>query len=80
MKWITVKKANAKGKPVSLGTKGEGDVPASLVGKVQFLPEEAKPALDLTDKKSVVAELERLKIDHDAHKGLDDLVALLPKA
>ena len=43
MKWITVKKANAKGKPVPLGTKGEGDVPASLVGKVQFLPEEAKP-------------------------------------
>lgn len=36
--------------------------------------------VDLTDKKAVVAELERLKIDHDARKGLDDLVALLPKA
>lgn len=80
MKWITVKKANAKGKPVPLGTKGEGDIPASLVGKVQFLPEEAKADIDLTDKKAVVAELERLKIEFDGRKGVEELAALLPKA
>lgn len=35
--------------------------------------------IDLTDKKAVVAELERLKIDHDGRKGVEELAALLPK-
>lgn len=41
MNWITVKAAKQKGKDVPVGTKGSGDVPASLVGKVSFMPEEA---------------------------------------
>lgn len=37
MQWITCKKAYALGKEIPLGTKGEGDVPAHLVGKVSVL-------------------------------------------
>lgn len=37
MHWITNKPAYSLGKPVPVGTKGEGDVPAHLVGKVSFL-------------------------------------------
>lgn len=36
--------------------------------------------IDLTDKKAVVAELERLKIEFDGRKGVEELAALLPKA
>ena len=37
MQWMTVKPATSGGKPVPIGTKGEGEVPAHLVGKVSFL-------------------------------------------
>jgi hypothetical protein len=37
MQWITCKKAYANGKEIPLGTKGEGEVPSNLVGKVQVL-------------------------------------------
>lgn len=37
MQWITCKKAFALGKEIPLGTKGEGEVPAHLVGKVSVL-------------------------------------------
>ena len=37
MQWMTVKPATSGGKPVQIGTKGEGEVPAHLVGKVSFL-------------------------------------------
>ena len=37
MQWITCKKAFALGKEIPLGTKGEGEIPSNLVGKVQVL-------------------------------------------
>lgn len=37
MQWITCKKAHALGKEIPLGTKGEGEIPSNLVGKVQVL-------------------------------------------
>lgn len=37
MQWLTTKPATSNGEPVPVGTKGEGEVPAHLVGKVSFL-------------------------------------------
>lgn len=37
MQWVTCKPATAGGKQIPLGTKGEGEVPAHLVGKVSVL-------------------------------------------
>lgn len=85
MKWITVKKANAKGKAIPLGTKGEGDVPASLVGKVQFLPEEAKSEGEeegdgKMTKDQIAAKLKELGIEFNPADKKEVLAALLPKA
>lgn len=49
MQWITCKRATSMGEEIPVGTRGEGEVPAHLVGKVQVLitatPAEAeKPA------------------------------------
>lgn len=76
MKWITIKAAKNLGKDVNIGTKGEGEIPLYLVGKVAVLPDEA---LDRTDKDQVVAELERLGIEFDARKAVKELAELLPK-
>lgn len=37
MQWVTCKPATSGGQQIPLGTKGEGEVPAHLVGKVSFL-------------------------------------------
>ena len=37
MQWLTTKPATSNGEPVPVGTKGEGEVPAHLIGKVSFL-------------------------------------------
>lgn len=54
MQWITNKPAYSLGKPVPVGTKGEGDVPAHLVGKVSFL-------IVATPKAEAEAEAEKPK-------------------
>lgn len=51
MQWITCKPASSLGKAIPIGTKGEGEIPLHLVGKVQVLivatpqaePEAEKP-------------------------------------
>lgn len=37
MQWITCKRATSMGEEIPVGTRGEGEVPAHLVGKVQVL-------------------------------------------
>lgn len=37
MQWYTTKRAFAGGKEIPIGTQGEGEVPANLVGKVAVL-------------------------------------------
>ncbi|WP_396180178.1 hypothetical protein [Flavobacterium sp.] len=37
MQWYTTKRAYSGGKEIPIGTQGEGDVPANLVGKVAIL-------------------------------------------
>lgn len=62
MQWITCKKAYANGKEIPLGTKGEGEVPSNLVGKVQVLivatpqaeTEAEKPKLKLKSRSAAV--------------------------
>lgn len=37
MQWYTTKRAYSGGKEIPIGTHGEGEVPANLVGKVAIL-------------------------------------------
>lgn len=78
MNWITVKAAKQKGKDVPVGTKGSGDVPASLVGKVSFMPEEAKSESDdKMTKDQIAAKLKELGIEFNPADKKEVLAALL---
>jgi len=74
-KWVTIKAAKSGGKEVKLGTKGEGEIPLHLIGKVAILPTEA---FDITDKKQVTAKLKEIGIEFDGRKPVEELAALLP--
>lgn len=82
MQWYTTKRAFAGGKEIPIGTHGEGEVPANLVGKVAVLvvatPQE-DPELDLTDRKQIAEKLKALGIEFDGRKSAAELAELLPK-
>ena len=84
MQWYTTKRAYSGGKEIPIGTQGEGEVPAHLVGKVAVLvvatPQtESDPELDLTDRKQIAEKLKVLGIEFDGRKSAAELAELLPK-
>jgi hypothetical protein len=83
MNWQTNRKASAEGKAIALGTKGKGEVPAHLVGKVAFLqsePESEESNDKPLTKDDIIAELKALEVQFDSKANKDVLAALLDEA